>query len=86
MASVSTYRFQEVKVRTTRKGACSYCGKRTTRSATFVQTLSPFNKNTDGYPCTYGEVHAKVSAEAAEWDPPATHFDHDACAEAVNDL
>lgn len=80
-----TVRFQEVKARTKRTGKCSHCGKRTTRSATFTQTISPFNKNADGMPKTYAEVQQAVDAEAASWSPRPSIFDHDACAEAVND-
>jgi hypothetical protein len=69
MAAMNDYRFQEVKRREQRKLKCRTCGKRFTRSHTFVQTVNPWNKNADGAVKTYGEVLRDVNAEGAKWAP-----------------
>jgi len=64
-----TYTYQEVSHREQRRVPCSGCGKKLTRTRTFTNTLSPFNKNPDGTVRTYAEVLAKVKAEGAQWQP-----------------
>ena len=75
-----TVRFREVKATAKRTGKCPHCSRRVTRSRSFTQTVSPFNKNADGTPKTWAEVRQAVDAEAARWDPPAFAFVHYTCA------
>lgn len=74
-----TYTFTGPTRKAVRKGSCPACGKPATRSATFANTVSPFNKRSDGTPKTWAEVAADVKAEAEAWDPPAELFEHDKC-------
>ena len=54
-----------------RSGPCAVCGKRATRSRTFENTISPFNRNEDGSVRSYREVSDRVRAMAAEWSEGA---------------
>jgi hypothetical protein len=49
-----------------RRGLCSRCGKRTTRTVKVLQTLNPFNRSPKGIPKTRKEIAAEFSAELAE--------------------
>ena len=64
---MSTYTYMKFTAKGTRKGVCDVCGKRTTRSLTFSQTVSPFNKNEDGTVKTEAQVIHSVWLEAEEW-------------------
>lgn len=68
-----TYRFQEVTTSRYRYGKCPVCGKRVTRSKTFMNTINPFNRNADGSVRTAAEVRANVEAQADAWVPDFTH-------------
>lgn len=72
-----TYTFQQVAARRSHRGACPLCGKSTTRSRNFVQTINPYNRNADGTIKTLAQVRAAVEAQADAWVPD---FTHDACA------
>jgi hypothetical protein len=74
MRVVMTY--DEVKAKAVRRGVCKICGLKMIKQTTFINTVSPFNKNDDGEPCTYAEAQAKVDAKAAAW---RTEFVHAAC-------
>mgnify|MGYP001570037263 CR=1 FL=1 len=60
------YVFETVKFGVSKTGKCS-CGKRLKRSATFSQTLNPWNKRVDGTPKTRGDIQDELAAEAQEW-------------------
>lgn len=62
-----TTTFQVVKVTAQKAGKCGICGKRTKRSRTFEASVNPYNKNENGSPKCYSEVHADVSKECDEW-------------------
>lgn len=64
-----TYTFSEVKLPEKRSLKCRECGKRFTRSMTFMQTLNPFNTNAEGFPKSYPEIRAELRAEADAWQP-----------------
>ncbi len=66
---MTVYRFQEVTHRVQRRVPCSGCGKKLTRSRTFMNTINPFNKNEAGVPKTWSEVVADVKAAAEAWQP-----------------
>lgn len=82
---MTTYRFQQVKTKATRRGKCPSCGKSVARTRVFMNTVNPFNRNADGVPKSYGEVFADVRDEAAAWAPSASYFEHDACIDARQD-
>lgn len=63
---MTTYNFEPVKYRAQKSGKC-VCGKRVARSATFKQTINPWNKNSDGEVKTYSEIWNELKQEAAEW-------------------
>ena len=48
---------------------CAVCGKKFNRQRTFTNTISPFNKNADGVPKDFHEVHAAVIYLAEQWQP-----------------
>ncbi|MGS2805361.1 hypothetical protein [Nocardia sp. MW-W600-9] len=73
-----TYTFPPISVTRKKSGKCPVCGKRVTRSRTFMQTVNPWNKNTDGTTRTHTEVGTAVRDEANAWVPD---FTHGACAE-----
>lgn len=73
-----TQRFRPVTRSATASGKCPVCGKRTTRKATFMQTVNPFNRNADGAVKTESEIGAELRAEAKAWAPD---FRHEACKE-----
>lgn len=56
---------------------CPECGKRVRRQRTFGQTVSPYNRNSDGTVKTAAEVRASVVASVREWErvvePCASH-------------
>jgi hypothetical protein len=64
-----TYTFQEVKRSAKRTMKCRTCGKRFTRSQTFMQTINPFNKNADGDVKSYAEIWRELGVEADAWRP-----------------
>lgn len=68
-----TVRFQAVRVRRQLSGKCPVCGKRTSRSMTFEQTINPWNKNKDGNPKTYSEIIVELDEKANNWKPDFTH-------------
>lgn len=67
--------FEEIKVTVYKTATCPICGRRTRRSRTFAQTISPFNRHADGIQRTRREVRAAVQATAQAWkrDPDGTH-------------
>jgi hypothetical protein len=64
---MSTVTFEEVKVTRRKTGRCGHCGKRVTRSKTFMQTVNPFNVKAPGVPKTRDEVRSDVCTEANRW-------------------
>lgn len=76
-----TITYDEVTATAQRRGPCPVCGKRTTRSRTFTNTVNPFNKRPDGLPKIRHEVQDDVDRLAEAWSPPADVFTHNACRE-----
>lgn len=68
MSWTVTERYEPVRHKAVKSLPCPGCGRKVRRQRTFTQTLSPFNRNADGLPCTRGEVIQKLSREAAEWE------------------
>lgn len=66
-----TEHYEEVKVRGTKSGKCQ-CGKRLTRSASFTQTLNPYNK-VDDRPKTRSEIYVELATKKAEWLKESMH-------------
>ena len=77
--STTTHHFYGPSYRAERTGTCPTCGKKTRRTHTFEQTVSPFNRRADGQIKTWEEVRVDVKAAAAAWDPPADIFEHEKC-------
>lgn len=70
---MTVYHFEPVRARRTKRGRCPMCGRPVSRSCTFVQTVSPFNRPPGGEPRTRAQVQAAVEAEADAWQPDFTH-------------
>ena len=75
---MTVYTYEAVTARRTRKGKCTVCGKTTTRSRTFQNTISPFNRTDNGTVRTYPQVRERVEVLADAWAPD---FDHWTCTE-----
>ncbi len=65
--------FEEVAVTVRSTGACPVCGKRTTRTRKFWQTLNPFNRLPDGAPKTADDIRRELNQQADEWEPDHRH-------------
>lgn len=65
--------FERVRTRRTKRGACSECGRETSRTRVFEHTVNPFNRNAGGEPKTREEVSVAVNAEADSWMPDFRH-------------
>lgn len=66
--------FERVKVRSSKKGLCSVCGKPCQRSKIFEATVNPFNKNPDGTVKTWQQVHSGLVIKAKAWQKePVIH-------------
>lgn len=59
-------RFKEVTLTGKKSGLCK-CGKRRTRSKTFMQTLNPFNTNPDGSLKTREDIYPQLREKIAAW-------------------
>lgn len=63
--------FQQCKVWRRKSGRCYICGKRTTRSKTFMQTVNPWNvvAGSDGLPRpkTVPEIYQELNRHADAW-------------------
>jgi hypothetical protein len=70
---MTTYVYEQVKERRSVKGTCPVCGKITTRTQTFENTINPFNRNEDKTPRTREQVQANVKRMADDWAPDFTH-------------
>lgn len=70
---MTLYQFQPVRSRVQHRGTCPSCGKGVIRRTIFENTVSPFNKNSDGTPKTYAQVAFDVKALAAAWEPDFRH-------------
>lgn len=65
--------YEEVKVSASKSGKC-HCGKKLTRKTTFMQTISPFNKNADGTLKDRNAILAELHEEAQQWkQEPCRH-------------
>jgi hypothetical protein len=59
--------YQEVAIKATKKGKCG-CGKMRTRTMTFSQTISPFNKNKEtGELKTREDILVEIKQERDKW-------------------
>ena len=59
--------FQQCKTWRKKSGRCVACGKRTTRSKTFINTVNPWNVNVAGQMKTVPEVYQDLNREADAW-------------------
>lgn len=59
-------RFQEVKVKATRRWTDAQ-GKKRQQTRTFMQTVNPFNKNANGTPKSREEIMVELRAERDGW-------------------
>lgn len=76
-ARTVTVRYEEVKHRASKRGACPVCGKSRTRSTTFTNTISPFNKDPDtGLSRTRAQIVRVLAAKAEAWVPDFTCQEH----------
>lgn len=74
-----TVTYDVVKAGATRKGSCIVCGKKMSRSRTFSQTVSPFNRDENRVPKSYDEVLKAVREQALAWNPKPDYFIHERC-------
>lgn len=73
MQITTTYRYDVYKRQAKKKGKCPVCGKAVTRSFTFEETRSPFNKNEDGTVKTPSDINLSLHNKAQAWKPDFTH-------------
>jgi len=66
---MTSYTFEEVTRKVTKRVPCRVCGAKMTRSETLSQTINPFNKNPDGTPKTREQIMADLKAKAERWHP-----------------
>lgn len=59
--------FQEVKVRGVRRWKDPQTGKQRQSTRTFMQTINPFNKTSDGIPKDHGTIYKEICAERDAW-------------------
>ena len=71
-----TYTFPVISFGKPKIGKCPACGRNTRKSATFTQTMHPWNLNAQGEPKTSSEIFAELRQEWAAWVPD---FRHEAC-------
>lgn len=64
---MTEYTFPKVEHRATKTTKCGACGKRLKRSTTFWQTLSPFNKTSDGNLKTREQIGKELRVAETEW-------------------
>ena len=64
---MTTYTFAKVEHRVTKSVKCDACGKRLKRSTTLFQTLSPFNKTSDGQLKTREQIREELLVKEQEW-------------------
>jgi hypothetical protein len=62
---VSTYRFEQIVLKATRRWTEN--GKKRQETRTFMQTLNPYNKNADGSLKSRGQIYAELIAERKAW-------------------
>ena len=80
----TTVTYRELSAWAQKSGRCA-CGKRRTRSQTFTQTVSPFNRDpeTDA-PRTIRQVQAALNVERDQWVPDFTCTTHEYMAIKAN--
>ncbi len=59
--------FEKVKLRTSKRTRCEWCGKWLRRSTTLWQTLNPFNMDAVGSPKTRAIIVRELHEQAAKW-------------------
>lgn len=67
------YDFEKVSTTARATDRCPACGKKTTRSKEFWQTVSPFNRNPDGTMKTADDIRRDLNAEVLAWEPDHRH-------------
>lgn len=60
--------FEVVKIRGEKNLPCPKCGRKVKRSATFEQTMNPWNVKADGTPKTRLDIFAELKAEREAWE------------------
>ena len=68
------HHFNKVSLTFSKTGNCSVCGRKTTRSKVFWQTISPFNTAADGSPKSIAQIKAELCIEGTKWkEQPVCH-------------
>lgn len=62
-----TMKFEEIRVKATRRWVDPVTGNKRQETKKFWQTISPFNKNPDGSRKTSDQILAEVKAERDAW-------------------
>lgn len=65
--------YEKITVKGYKKGKCVVCGKWCQRIERFSQTLSPFNKDKDGFPKTVDEIYKELGQRVKEWQKGALY-------------
>lgn len=76
-----TERYEQVKESARIAGKCSICGKTVVKSKTFMATVNPFNKNSEGTVKNYTEVRQDVINKVTAWEKSEIDFTHQKCKE-----
>ena len=66
--------FHEVTLYGTKRGKCTICSKPAKKSKIFMQTLNPFNKNSNGACKSRKDINEELIKEHTLWTKePITH-------------
>lgn len=67
------YVFPKVSERVVKRGKCPACGEGVSRKREFYQTLSPFNRNSDGTEKSRRQIYRELKEQADAWEPDFRH-------------
>lgn len=59
--------FEQVSMSNSKTGTCPVCGKKASRSKTFMQTINPFNTNKDGFVKSREEIRVELREKIEAW-------------------
>ena len=69
-----TVHFDEVALHAQKNGVCDVCGKACSRKQKFYQTISPFNKSSDGSPKNRNDIYEELKMQSSRWkSEPVRH-------------
>lgn len=66
---MTVVQFEKITFSIKKSLKCRTCGKRFSRSQTFWETLSPFNRNGLGQPKSRWEIREDLKSLASAWQP-----------------